>query len=134
MSIKHFFTAGGILAGTTLFIASTALAAGRYISLAPSTTEILYALGLGDNIAGISTYCNFPKETKNKMKIGDFSHPNIEMIASLKPDYIFCTGLEQAPVIAELKKLNFNVYSADPSNMEALFQTISDIGNITGRN
>ncbi|MDD5568755.1 MAG: cobalamin-binding protein [Candidatus Omnitrophica bacterium] len=103
----------------------------RYISLAPSTTEILFALGLSDNIVGVSSYCNYPAETKNREKIGDFSHPNIEKIIFLKPDYIFCTGLEQAPVIEELRRLKFNVYVADPSGIEGLLKTIQNIGAIT---
>jgi iron complex transport system substrate-binding protein len=57
----------------------------------------------------------------------------MEMIFALKPDYVFCTGLEQAPVIEELKRLKFNVYAADPANIKELLETIRDIGKITGR-
>jgi len=106
-------------------------AAPRYISLAPSTTEILFALGLDKEIVGVSTYCNYPEQAKNKIKVGDFSNPNIERIISLNPDYIFCTGLEQAPVIAELRQLNFKVYVADPANIEELIKSINEIGRIT---
>jgi iron complex transport system substrate-binding protein len=109
------------------------LLAARYISLAPSTTEILYALGLEDEIVGVSSFCNYPPATAVKPKMGDFSHPNIEKIISLKPNYIFCTGLEQAPVIEDLKRLKFNVYTADPANMNELFKTIIDIGTITDK-
>jgi len=105
----------------------------RYISLAPSTTEILFALGLDNEIVGVSYYCNYPPQVKNKEKVGDFSHPNIEKILSLKPDYIFCTGLEQAQVVWELKQMNLNVYVADPMNIDELFNTISDIGRITNK-
>ena len=105
----------------------------RYISLAPSTTEILFALGLDKEIIGVSSYCNYPSQAKNKTKVGDFSHPNIEKIIYLNPDYIFCTGLEQALVIRELKRLKFNVYVSDPSNSEELFSSINDIGKITNK-
>lgn len=110
-----------------------AAGAERYISLAPSTTEILYALGLGDRIVGVSTYCNYPPEARTKPVMGDFSHPNIEKIFSLKPDYVFCTGLEQGLVITELKRLRLNVYEADPANLTQLYKTIADIGSLTGR-
>jgi len=106
---------------------------GRYISLAPSTTEILFALGAGDEVVGVSSYCNWPPEAKNKTQVGDFSKPNIEKIAALKPDYVFCTGLEQAPVISQLRQLNFQVYVADPVNCAELFKTIEDIGAIIGK-
>jgi len=105
----------------------------RYISLAPSTTEILFALGLDQEIVGVSSYCDYPAQAKHKTKVGNFSEPNIEKIISLKPDYIFCTGLEQEPVIARLRQFNLNVYVADPVNIEELFKTIKEIGGLTHR-
>lgn len=103
----------------------------RYISIAPSTTEILFALGLEKEIVGVSTYCNYPPEVKNKTKVGSFSSPNMEKIIALKPDYIFCTGLEQAPVVTQLRQLNFKVYVSDPVNMDELFDSIREIGELT---
>ncbi|MDD5730506.1 MAG: cobalamin-binding protein [Candidatus Omnitrophica bacterium] len=105
----------------------------RYISLAPSTTEILFALGNGDNIVGISSYCNYPPETKNKARVGDFSHPVMEKIISLKPDYIFCTGLEQEQTVKELRRFGLKVYVADPASIEELLESIREIGKITKR-
>jgi iron complex transport system substrate-binding protein len=105
----------------------------KYISLAPSTTEILFALGLDEEIVGVSSYCNYPKKAKSKQNIGEFSHPNIEKILVLKPDYIFCTGLEQAPIISELKRQNLKVYVSDPKDMKELLNSIRDIGKITGK-
>ncbi|MDD5166183.1 MAG: cobalamin-binding protein [Candidatus Omnitrophica bacterium] len=106
----------------------------RYISLAPSTTEILFALGLDKEIVGVSSYCNYPPEAKTKESIGNFSRPNIEKILSLEPDCIFCTGLEQAPIIDELKRLNLKVYASDPRNIKELFDSIRDIAKITRKN
>lgn len=105
----------------------------RYISLAPSTTEILFALGLDEEIIGVSSYCDFPQKAKTKEKVGDFSQPSMERILVLKPDYIFCTGLEQAPVVAALKRLNLNVYVSDPLNIRELLDSILEIGVITHR-
>ncbi|MFA6357210.1 MAG: cobalamin-binding protein [Candidatus Omnitrophota bacterium] len=116
-----------------LFAGGVAQAAARYISLAPSTTEILFALGLDKEIVGVSSYCNYPAKAKDKIKVGDFSSPNLEKIISLDPDYIFCTGLEQAPVITQLKGLKLNVYVADPSNFSELFDSIRRIGIITNK-
>ncbi len=115
----------------TLPLNSLAKICPRYISLAPSTTEILFALGLDEEIVGVSSYCNYPQKAKSKEKIGDFSHPSIEKIISLKPDYIFCTGLEQAAVIESLKRLKLNVYVADPKNLQEIFDSIIEIGKIT---
>lgn len=103
----------------------------RYISLAPSTTEILFALGLDDQIVGVSSYCNYPEKAKTKLNLGEFSHPNLEKILSLKPSYIFCTGLEQAPIVNELIRQKLKVYVSDPANIQELLVSISDIGKIT---
>ncbi len=122
-----------VYSSSTVMCVENNSSVSRYISLAPSTTEILFALGLNKEIVGVSTFCNYPEEARLKTKIGDFSQPNLEKIVSLRPDYIFCTGLEQAPVIAELKRLNLKVYVADPSNIAELFNTINDIGKITNK-
>ena len=105
----------------------------RVISLAPSTTEILFALGLDDEIVGVSQFCNYPSATMTKEKIGTFSNPNIEKILWLKPDIVFCTGLEQTPVIAKLRQLNFKVYISDPRNFQELFNSIKEIGGLINR-
>lgn len=105
----------------------------RIISLAPSTTEILFSLGLDDKIMGVTTFCDYPPQAKTKEKVGTFSQPNIEKILSLKPDIIFCTGLEQAPLVRELEQLNLKVYVSDPSNIEELFNSIRDMARLTGK-
>lgn len=105
----------------------------RVVSLAPSTTEILFALGLDEEIVGVSSFCNYPPEAQEKEKIGTFSQPNIEKILSLRPDVIFCTGLEQAPVIGKLKQLNLEVYVSDPSNTKELFVSIKAMAKLTNR-
>lgn len=105
----------------------------RIISLAPATTEILFALGLDKEIVGVSEFCNYPKEAGAKERIGTFSQPNIEKILSIKPDLIFCTGLEQSPAIAKLRQLNLNIFVSDPKNINELFQSIREIGKLTNK-
>jgi iron complex transport system substrate-binding protein len=121
---------------TILFLVLTlsrAQAGPRYISLAPSTTEILFALGLDREIAGVSSYCNYPEKARTKRSVGDFSNPNMETIIALKPDYIFCTGLEQDQAITELRRFGLKVYVADPASIKELFDSITAIGAITGK-
>ena len=120
-------------AGTAPSQAGTDLVKPRYISLAPATTEILFALGLDEEIVGVSSFCNYPLKAKTKEKVGTFSQPNVEKIISLKPDIIFCTGLEQTPVVNALRQLNLKVYVSDPSNIKELLNSIRDIGRLTGR-
>jgi len=105
----------------------------RFVSLAPATTEILFALELDSEIVGVSSFCNYPLKAQKREKIGTFSQPNIEKIVSLKPDVVFCTGLEQAPIVEKLNRLNLKVYVSSPNNIKELFDSIEKIGAITGR-
>src|SRR3989338_8131884 len=105
----------------------------RIVSLAPSTTEIIFALGLDSEIVGVSQFCDYPEAALAKERVGAFSQPNIEKIVSLRPDIIFCTGLEQAPAIEKLRQLNLKVCVSDPSNFKELFDSIAEIGNLVGR-
>lgn len=130
-----------LLAGLCVFLAcfsqndvvSSGIEKKKIISLAPSTTEILFSLGLDDEIIGTSTFCNYPPQANNKEKVGTFSQPNIEKILSLQPDMIFATSLEQALVVEKLKQLRLNVYVMYPSNLKELFMAIEKIGELTSR-
>ncbi len=75
----------------SLFAVSYAEAPKRIISLAPNVTEILFAAGLGDKIVGVTTFCDYPPEAKQKTKIGGMSNPSLEAIITLKPDIVVMT-------------------------------------------
>lgn len=116
-----------------MLAAVDAFAGGRYISLTPATTEILFALGLEDEVVGVSSYCDYPAQAKAKESVGSFSQPNAEKILSLKPDIVFVTGLEQAAAVRQLRELNLRLCISDPRNIEELFLSIREIGRLTGR-
>ncbi len=63
----------------------------RIVSLAPANTEIVAALGGIDRLVGVTTLCDYPAEVKKIAKVGDFMQPNLEVIASLKPDLVLVT-------------------------------------------
>ena len=105
----------------------------RYVSLAPSSTEILFAIGLDKEIVGVSSYCNYPQQARLKEIVGTFSQPNIEKIVSLKPDIVFCAGIEQAPVAAQLKRLGIKVAVHEPKNIKELLDSIKEIGGLTAK-
>jgi len=124
----------GIVFVLVLFVYHLTYAATqRFISLSPAATEILFALGLKDEIIADTTFCNFPEEAKKLPKVGTFSEPNIEKILSLKPDIIFTTGLEQAPSVARLQSLGLKVIVSDPKNIFEFFASIMQIGKATSR-
>ena len=68
-----------------------AISPERIVSLAPSTTEILFAAGLGEKIVGVTNFCDYPEEAKRKPKIGGMSNPSLEAVVSLKPDIVLMT-------------------------------------------
>lgn len=104
----------------------------RIVSLAPSNTEILFSLGLGDKVVGVTNYCDYPEEAKAKEKIGGFANPNIEKIISLKPDLVVATDMHQKPV-EQLEKLNIPVVVLAPKNISDVLESIEMIGEATGK-
>jgi iron complex transport system substrate-binding protein len=63
----------------------------RIVSLAPGITEILFAAGLGENIVGVTTFCDYPQEAKTRQKVGGMSNPSIEAVVRLRPDIVVLT-------------------------------------------
>jgi iron complex transport system substrate-binding protein len=115
-------------AGRTVEIAETPQ---RLVSLAPSNTEILFALGLGDKVVGVTDFCNYPEEAKSIEQVGTYFEPNIEKIFSLSPDLVLAiTGLPE--VIAKLEELGIPALILDPSDLEAVLADIQLVGKATG--
>lgn len=105
--------------------------AKRIISLAPSITEILFALGLNEEIAAVTAFCDYPEAALNKPKIGGFINPSIEKIVSLKPDLIIAIrDGNRWETIHRLNELGFPVYVVDPKNFDGVMRTIRNIGEI----
>jgi len=105
----------------------------RIISLAPSNTEILFALELDDRIMGVTTYCDYPEKAKAKDKIGGFKDVNIEKVVSLKPDLVLATGGVQEPIVKELERLKVTVFALDPKNLDDIITGIREVGRLTGK-
>lgn len=104
------------------------------ISLAPSITEILFALGLDEEIVGVTDFCNYPEAALNKPKIGGFINPSIEKIVSLKPDLIIGTrDGNRMETIHRLSGLGFSVYLIDSKSFDGVIRMIRNIGEIVGR-
>jgi iron complex transport system substrate-binding protein len=105
----------------------------RIVSLAPNLTEILFALGLGDRIAGVTSYCDFPEAAKAKEKIGDTIHPNLEKIISLKPDLVIVSTSSQLENLTrQLDQLAIPVYVTNPRTVSETVASIRSLGEITG--
>jgi iron complex transport system substrate-binding protein len=109
--------------------------AQRIISLAPSNTEILYALGAGDQVIGRDSASDFPAEALDLPSIGDtFSGLNSETIVSLQPDLILAAQITPVEYIAELEQLGLTVFwLANPVTLEGLYTNLDIVAQLTGR-
>ena len=105
----------------------------RILSLAPSVTEDLFALELGNRIAGVTSYCDFPEEAKTKEKVGDTLNPNAERIIALKPDLVIITTASQLELLSrQLGELNIPVYVTNPHTVREVIVSIRKLGAATG--
>lgn len=101
----------------------------RIVSLAPNLTEILFALGLGERIAAVSSDSDYPPEASAKQKVGTFWQPSIEAIIASKPDLVVTLSFEQQKAAADtLNKLGYPVLTLEFETIEQLLAAIEDIG------
>lgn len=103
----------------------------RIVSLAPSITEILFALRLEPRVAGVTEVCDYPPEARRKPKVGDYQI-SPEKVVALKPDLVVAHETLNARVIPVLKRLRLRVLHANPNRFEKLYAFIRAIGEATG--
>jgi len=101
----------------------------RIVSLAPSITEMLFALGLGDRVVGATEYCDYPKEAIRIPKIGGYYNPNYEAIIALKPDLVVMLPGHKKPK-KYLTGLGVNTLVVKNENVNGILESILDIGKM----
>lgn len=100
----------------------------RIVSLAPSVTETLFALGFGDRLAGVTTYCDYPAEARKLPKIGDFMNPSLEAVVAKRPDLVIGVAGATDPVKArEMERLGLKVVLVSVSNLSDILAAIRSI-------
>jgi cobalamin transport system substrate-binding protein len=105
----------------------------RVVSLAPNLTEIVFAVGAGDRLVGRTSYCDFPAEAKAIAEVGDTLHPSLERIIALKPQVVLVSTASQLEVFTnQLQGQNIAVFVTDPHDLEGVFRSIGQIGEIVG--
>jgi iron complex transport system substrate-binding protein len=117
-------------AGRTVMIKMTPQ---RIVSLAPSNTEILFALGLGDKVVGRTDYCDYPPEAKLIPSIGGFSTPNIEEVVAKSPDLVLAANIHEAKIVPQLEARGLTVLVLDPKNINDILTAITLVGKVTGK-
>jgi iron complex transport system substrate-binding protein len=118
-----------------LSLSGTAFSASpeRIVSLAPSITEILYAIGLKDKIAAVTNFCDYPPEAKKKPNVGGMSNPSLEAVVSMKPDIVVMTTDGNPKEFEErLKSFGIKTYVFRTRRLLELSQGIRDMGEALG--
>jgi len=105
----------------------------RIVSLAPANTEILFALGLGDSVVGVTDFCDYPPEAMDKEKVGAYYPPDIEKIIALNPDLILATDIHRHEAIPALEDHGFTVFALAPQTLDEVMASIDRAGQITGQ-
>ncbi|MHB8881180.1 MAG: helical backbone metal receptor [Thermodesulfovibrionales bacterium] len=103
----------------------------RIISLAPNVTELLFALGLEENLIGVTDFCDYPEAAKRKRKIGGMSNPSLEAVVSLRPDLVILTTDGNPKEFKErLEAFNIRTYVVRSRRIQDLAQGIRDLGAV----
>lgn len=103
----------------------------KIISLAPSNTEILYALGLGKNIIATTRFCDYPVGAKTKTRVGGWIDVDLVQVKKLNADLVLTSTFVQDKVVQDAKKYNINIVHTDPKTVEEIYESIQIIGELT---
>jgi iron complex transport system substrate-binding protein len=105
----------------------------RIVSLVPSVTELLYAIGAQDALVGVTDFCDYPAEARRKPHVGDMISPNLETLVTLKPDLVVATRSgNREEIFDQLTRLGIPVYLVDPITVGDVLRLVSELGQLTG--
>lgn len=104
----------------------------KIVTLVPSETELVYAIGAGDAVVGVDDNSNYPEEVASKTRVGGME-ANIEAIVGLQPDLVLASSSMSAQVVAKLRELKLNVYATDPKSYDAVIEKIKQVGVILNK-
>ncbi len=104
----------------------------RIVCLAPNVTEIAFALGLGNQIVGVSQFSDFPPQARQKPQVGRYDRPSLEKIVSFHPDLVLLGYGNPRELFASLEKAGIPAFGSNPKSIEGIFRGIEDIANLAG--
>ena len=103
----------------------------RIISTAPSITEMLFALGVGERVVGVTEFCHYPPEARKKPKIGSYLRPNVETMLSLRPELVVL--LREHGLLADrLRNVGLNVFELQHNDLAGIYHSLRTLGKATG--
>ena len=105
----------------------------RIVSLAPSLTETIYALGLQDRLVGDTDYCDYPPDAQKKTKVGGAINPSLEQIVALRPDLVLVTkSLNRLETVNALDGLGIPSYATDPHTVQEIVSSTERLADVLG--
>jgi len=105
----------------------------RVVSLAPSLTESIYALGMEDLLVGDTEYCDYPPDAMKKHKVGGAINPSLEEIAALNPDLVLVIkSLNRPETVNQLDRLGIAAYAADPHTIDEIRSSVRRLAEVLG--
>src|SRR5262245_19751928 len=111
---------------------SPSLQASRIVSLIPSVTEMLFAIGAGDTVVGVSNFDHYPAAVETRTKVGGLLDPDFERILSLRPDLVVVYGT-QSGLIERLQRARVPIYNYEHAGLADITETLRKIGARVGR-
>ncbi len=103
----------------------------RIVSAAPSITEMLYTLGLGDRIVGVTTYCHYPPAVREKPKIGNYMNPNFETILAMRPDLVVVLE-EHRDLVEKLRSFDLPLLALQHNDLAGIYHSLKSLGEAAG--
>ncbi len=104
----------------------------RIVALSPGNTEIVFALGLEDKLAGVTEFCDYPPEASEKPQVGGFNTVDIERVVAIQPDLILASDIHKDEALPRLEGLGLTVLAVSPENLDEVLDAITLIGRCTG--
>jgi iron complex transport system substrate-binding protein len=132
-AITHFVLVFGVVGGACADTTAQPSAPSRIVSLTPALTEILFAVGAGDRVVGVTEYCDYPPEARSRPKIGGYVNPSVEAVVALKPDLVVVSpgpGNRDAALAMRRAGLRVEVVSAE--TLEESLSAIEAVGALSG--
>lgn len=117
-------------AGRTVHLPSPAQ---RVVSLTPANTEIVFALGAGEKLVGVTTYCDYPEEAKAKDKVGSITEVDLEAVVRLAPDLVLAGSLTPRDVVERIASLGYPVVVLDAKSIAGVLENIRKVALLLGK-
>ena len=105
----------------------------RIVSLIPSNTELLFAVGAGSSVVGVTNYCDYPPEARKIEKVGDLTAMSLEKVVALDPELVLATKGNSKELVFSLRALGVRVFVLDPQTIEEVLDATGKVGALTGR-